>query len=288
MSLKLSDWRGMQRRLLKQIETEEEKMKKQMSSYYRKQAAVLRKEIAAFFMAYGSDGTITYRNAMLPMPAVEQVALSSECKAFAVSHPDHASLLPEVDTIHRLSRLDGLQCRVRLQSLNSGAYEKEKIEDHLKSVCILVSENVSEIIGRADAKRTTYVPDVSNNIFQNKVKLAGYLETDVAQGIARGEDFEKLSDAVCDRMIRVSQNDTNRLMYTEDTEAISETEAEILEDYFESYVFRTMQDGSVCEKCRWLDGEEFLLAERRVGVNFPPIHPWCRCMIEPSEGSEII
>lgn len=288
MSLKISDWRDMQRRLLRKIETEEEKMKKQFSSYYKKQATVLRKEIAAFFMAYGSEGTITYRSAMLPMPAVEQAALSSDCKSFAVSHPDHASLLPGVDAIHRISRLDGLQYRVRLQLLNSGVYEKEKIEDHLKLVCILVSESTSEILGRTDAKQTFYIPDVSENIFQNKRKLSSYLETDIAQGIARGEDFEKLSDAVCERMIRVSQNDTNRLMYTEDTEALSETEAEILEDYFESYTFRTMQDGAVCQKCRWLDGEEFLLAEKRVGVNFPPIHPWCRCVIEPAEGSKIV
>ena len=288
MSLKISDWGKMQRRLLRKIETEEEKMKKQFSSYYKKQATVLRKEIAAFFMAYGSEGTITYRSAMLPMPAVEQAALSSDCKSFAVSHPDHADLLPSIDAVHRLSRLDGLQCRVRLQLLNSGVYETSKIEDHLRSVCILVSENVSEILGRADAKQTAYIPDVSENVFQNKLKLAGYLETDLAQGIARGENFGKLSESVCERMQRVSQNDTNRLMYTEDTEAISETEAEILDDYFESYIFRTMQDGSVCEKCRRLDGEEFLLAEKRVGVNFPPIHPWCRCVIEPSEGSEII
>lgn len=288
MSLKISDWGKMQRRLLRKIETEEEKMKKQMSSYYRKQAAVLRKEIAAFFMAYGSEGTVTYRSAMLPMPAVEQAALSSDCKAFITSHPDHGDLLPDVDAIHRLSRLDGLQCRVRLQLLNSGVYEDKKIEDHLKSVCILVSESVSEILGRTDAKQTSYIPDASENIFQNKNKLSSYLETDLAQGIARGEDFEKLSDAICERMIRVSQNDTNRLVYTKDTEAISETEAEILEDYFERYTFRTMQDGVVCQKCRWLDGEEFLLAERRVGVNFPPIHPWCRCVIEPAEGSEIV
>lgn len=286
--MKISDWRGMQKRLLKQIETEEGKIKKQFSSYYKKQAAVLRKEIAAFFMAYGTDGGVTYRSAMLPMPAVEQASLSSDCKAFITSYPDHADLLPSIDAVHRLSRLDGLQCRVRLQLLNSGVYEDKKIEDHLKSVCILVSESVSEILGRTDAKRTTYIPDVSENIFQNKAKLSSYLETDIAQGIAIGETFEKLSEAVCERMIRVSQNDTNRLVYTEDTETVSETEAEILEDYFESYVFRTMQDGSVCEKCRWLDGEEFLLAEKRVGVNFPPIHPWCRCVIEPAEGSEIV
>lgn len=288
MSLKISDWRDMQRRLLRKIETEEEKMKKQFSSYYKKQAAVLRKEIAAFFMTYSKDGVVTYRDAMLSMPAVEQAALSSDCKAFAASHPDHGDLLPGIDAVHRLSRLDGLQYRVGLQLLNSGAYETSKIEDHLRSVCILVSESTSEILGRTNAEQTSYIPDVSENIFQNKAKLSSYLETDIAQGIARGETFEKLSDAVCDRLIRVSQNDTNRLVYTEDTEAVSETEAEILEDYFESYVFRTMQDGSVCEKCRWLDGEEFLLAEKRVGVNFPPIHPWCRCVIEPAEGSEIV
>ncbi|MDD4292173.1 MAG: hypothetical protein PHX51_08095 [Clostridia bacterium] len=32
-----------------------------------------------------------------------------------------------------------------------------------------------------------------------------------------------------------------------------------------------------------MDGESFPLSEMKVGVNYPPIHPWCRCTTKPDD-----
>ncbi len=47
------------------------------------------------------------------------------------------------------------------------------------------------------------------------------------------------------------------------------------------YEFVCTGDGETCDICRGLSGERFKIAERVPGLNFPPMHPWCRCFFDP-------
>ena len=47
------------------------------------------------------------------------------------------------------------------------------------------------------------------------------------------------------------------------------------------YEFVCTGDGEACDICRGLSGERFKIAERVPGLNFPPMHPWCRCFFDP-------
>lgn len=51
-------------------------------------------------------------------------------------------------------------------------------------------------------------------------------------------------------------------------------------DNFEKYRLSPVLDGKTCPICRGLREQIFLISERQPGVNFPPIHPWCRCSWE--------
>ena len=46
---------------------------------------------------------------------------------------------------------------------------------------------------------------------------------------------------------------------------------------FEKYRLSTVGDGKVCSICRGVAREVFNISDRQPGVNFPPLHPWCRC-----------
>ena len=46
---------------------------------------------------------------------------------------------------------------------------------------------------------------------------------------------------------------------------------------FEEYRLSTAADGKVCDICRELAKKKFRIQDRQPGVNFPPLHPWCRC-----------
>ena len=48
-----------------------------------------------------------------------------------------------------------------------------------------------------------------------------------------------------------------------------------------AYRFNAMMDDRTCKKCKALNGRIFLIQDKKEGVNFPRIHPNCRCTIEP-------
>ena len=49
----------------------------------------------------------------------------------------------------------------------------------------------------------------------------------------------------------------------------------------EKYRYLATLDGLTCETCGGLDGKVFPLNKAEVGVNYPPIHRWCRCVTIP-------
>ena len=100
------------------------------------------------------------------------------------------------------------------------------------------------------------------------------------QGFARGESYEKLTTQIGKRFIDVAKRDIYRLVYTEGTYIMAESSAKPFEEDFESYRLSTVGDGKVCSKCNGTAESVFRFADREAGVNFPPIHPMCRCTFE--------
>ena len=49
----------------------------------------------------------------------------------------------------------------------------------------------------------------------------------------------------------------------------------------EYYEYLAVGDDRTSEECMDLNGKIFRLDEARVGENFPPMHPNCRCTIIP-------
>lgn len=72
------------------------------------------------------------------------------------------------------------------------------------------------------------------------------------------------------------------LLRTESDTAQAEASFDVYEEAgLDAYKYNAMLDDKTCERCRALDGRIFLLSEKEPGVNFPRIHPRCRCYIEP-------
>ncbi len=49
----------------------------------------------------------------------------------------------------------------------------------------------------------------------------------------------------------------------------------------QSYRFEAALDLKTCTVCGALDQREFPLAEHETGINYPPLHPRCRCTTVP-------
>lgn len=284
-------WQRRQQQLNKQLEKDEEKLKKRLSSYFDAEYRKLEKDIAAYYEQYGIDHVIQYRNLMEELPEADKRLLMEQMDEFAEKYPEYASLMPVRESIYRLNRLEGMQYSVRMQQLEIGAIENEQISEHLQRNAERGVNAAAETMGFGKNFYANH-PDIarlfvntawsdgenfSQKIWNNTSKLANYLNTDIAQGFARGDSYERLTRKLRERFGKVSRNDAYRLIYTEGTYIMAEATMQPFTDDFEQYRLSTAADGKVCSICRSIAQEVFNISDRQPGINFPPLHPWCRC-----------
>ena len=210
---------------------------------------------------------------------------------FAQKYPEYEELMPIRESIYKLNRLEGLQYSVRMQQLEIGAVENEQITAHLNRQAMRGVNATAEALGFGKNFYTNN-PDItklfvnvpwsngenfSQRIWGNTDKLANYLNTDIAQGFARGDSYDRLVRQLKKRFGKVSRNDAYRLIYTEGTYVMAESSIQPFAEDFEKYRLSTVEDGKVCAVCRSVARETFEIKDRQPGVNFPPMHTWCRC-----------
>lgn len=284
-------WENRQKQLNRQMEKDEEKLKKRLSSYFDTEYRKLEKQIAAYYKQYGTDNVIQYRRLMEELPEEDKRLLMEQMDDFAAKYPEYAHLMPVRESIYKLNRLEGLQYSVRMQQLEIGAVENEQITAHLNRQAMRGANAAAETLGFGKNFYSNN-PDItklfvnvswsngenfSERIWGNTSKLAYYLNTDIAQGIARGDSYDRLVKRLRKRFCDVSRNDAYRLIYTEGTYVMAEATMQPFVEDFQKYRLSTVGDGKVCPICRGVAEETFDIADRQPGVNFPPLHPWCRC-----------
>ena len=284
-------WQRRQHQLNQQLEKDEVRLKKRLSSFYDTEFRKLDRQIAAYYKQYGTDHVIEYRQLLESLPPEDQRLLIEQMDAFAEKYPQYAHLMPVRESVYKLDRLEGLQYSVRMQQLEIGAATQKEIREHLERQALRGGNAAAQAMGFGE-NFYSMNPDIvkqfvgaawsngenfSQKIWKNTEKLAGYLNTDIAQGFARGDSYEKLVRNLRQRFGKVSRKDAYRLIYTEGTYVMAEATMQPFTEDFEEYRLSTAADGKVCDICRELAKKKFRIQDRQPGVNFPPLHPWCRC-----------
>lgn len=284
-------WERRQQELNRALEKDEESLKKRLSSYFDTEYRKLEKQIASYYQQYGENNVIQYRRLMESLPDADKRLLLEQMDEFAKKYPEYAHLMPVRESIYKLNRLEGLQYSARMQQLEIGAVENEQITEHLNRQAMRGANAAAETMGLGKNFYSNN-PDItklfvnvswsegenfSEKIWKNTSKLANYLNTDIAQGIARGDSYDRLVRRLRERFSNVSRNDAYRLIYTEGTYVMAEATMQPFTEDFQKYRLSTVNDGKVCAVCRGVAEKVFDIADRQQGVNFPPLHPWCRC-----------
>lgn len=122
----------------------------------------------------------------------------------------------------------------------------------------------------------------SQRIWRNQVKLVGVAEQAVSKMLLLGETPEKAIKTVSKAM-NSSYANAARLVMTESA-FFSEKASEVaFKDMgLEKYQYVATLDEITCPNgCQDLDGQVFLMRDRVIGVNAPPMHPCCRCTTAP-------
>lgn len=290
----MSYWTNRQEQLKKTAEKDEVKLKKRLSSFYDTEFNRLDKEIAAYYQKYGEDNVIAYRNLLQSLSDEDKTLLMERMDDFAKKYPQYADLMPVRESIYKLDRLQGLQYSVYMTEAEIAGFTNEQMTEYLTKLSQKGVNYGMETLGfgknfysiNSDVvKQFVDVPwcngeNFSTRIWNDTQKLAQYLSQDLAQGIARGDSYDKLVRNLQKRFSRVNRKDAYRLVYTEGTYVMAEATMQPFKDDFDQYRLSPVLDGKTCPICRGLREQVFLISERQPGVNFPPIHPWCRCSWE--------
>lgn len=283
-------WQERQQQLNDQLEKDEEKLKLKLSKSYDIQQKKLEKEIAGYYQAYGENNVIEYRKLMESLSYEDKQLLLQRMDEFAEKYPQYAHLMPVRESIYKLNRLEGLQTSIKMQQLEIGAIDNAELQNHFEQLALRSANSSAEqlgfgknfytvssdLIAKTVNKQWADGKNFSERIWDNRSKLAGYLNNDFAMAIARGDSYEKCIKALGERFSKVLRNDIYRLIYTEGTFVQNEASITPFEDDFEEYQI-SIADERACNRCKAMRDKKFNIKDRQAGVNFPPFHSWCRC-----------
>lgn len=126
----------------------------------------------------------------------------------------------------------------------------------------------------------------SRRIWGNTGHLATQLQQTITKAIMTGMSQDRAMREIRERF-NVAKFYAERLIRTETNHF--ENEAEYIaykEMGVEEYVFVSVLDDRTSQMCRDLDGQRFKVNERAEGVNWPPIHPYCRSTVRGYIGKD--
>jgi len=107
------------------------------------------------------------------------------------------------------------------------------------------------------------------------------LQTELAQSFIRGDGPDNAIRNISKKM-EVSKRAAGRLIMTESAFFANEARARAFKELgVEEYQFLATLDMRTSDICQDMDLRIFKLSDREIGVNWPPLHVWCRSTVVP-------
>ena len=279
------------------MEKDERALSVRVHNAYESELRRLNREIAEYYQRYGENGVLEYRRLMETMDPKDRELLIRDCDEFLRQHPDMQSIVDVRKSIYQLNRLEGLQASARLHLYQATGDVVQRVDNHIMRQSLRGANTAAEAMGfgrsfysmDSDAVRRfvdtvwTGSASYSQRIWDNTETLASYVAQDMSKALARGDSYQRIAKALEKRFVDVPQSSLMRLVYTEGTYVSRMAQAEELKrEGFDSYTIQAVHDGRTCEQCHGVEGKTFRFEDMQVGVNFPPLHPYCRCQIAPA------
>ncbi len=114
---------------------------------------------------------------------------------------------------------------------------------------------------------------VWNNVNDVAEKAQGIIE----RGLMGHKSYVKMAQEL-QAVEQTSYYNASRLVRTQANHFLNQAEGKVYDELgFEEYRYLATLDERTCEKCAPLDNRIFKMSEKVEGVNYPTIHPHCRC-----------
>lgn len=197
----------------------------------------------------------------------------------------------------RISRLEQLQAQIYAKAIELTANTEHKINTNAYQGVINQGYNrtiydISKGTGydfafnklddntvKALLNRKFYGKNYSERIWGNTEILADKLSVLLGGALLSGTSPEKTINQV-NKVFNTGYSNAQRLIRTEVNYFYNEAEGLAYEELgVDEYVFLATLDSRTSPVCQGMDNKRFKLTEKTVGVNYPPLHPYCRSTV---------
>lgn len=286
-------------------------VQRRLKGEYARAMAEIEKEIEVFYSRFAmNNGMMTYADAQKVLNGKELKDFHMGVDRFielAKNNPDGqwTKILNNASYKVRISRLQALRIQMEgvIQNLSmaeekglSGLLSDVYSESYYRTIYeVQKGIGLGGSFARIDLDTLETViknPWVGSNFSQriwgNNNRLVQRLITEFSQSLIRGEGARQTVHILADRM-NVSYRSAERLVRTETSHIQNEAAFSGYESsgVVKKYEFLSTLDRKTSEICRAMDNKVFTLAEKEIGVNFPPLHPYCRSTVVPYFDDEL-
>ena len=273
---------------------------KDLAKYYIAASRHLQSEQNAILRRFALTHHMTVKEAEELISSLKEPDIKELIKALK-KDPKNAELVKEFEAHSaraRIMRLNSLQSQVTYTAGQIQVLLNKKAQKLFVNLARSAYYNTMfDAMQRAgygfnvkmlDPKRIKRVMDrswtgagFSKRLWSNTKALEDAVKREIMVNLLTGRPLIKASQAINDEFGK-GYNNARRLIRTESAYITNQMTLEGYKDLdADKYIYVAVLDLKTSEVCRGLDKKRFLVSSAKVGVNYPPMHPWCRSTTIP-------
>ena len=293
-------WQKREEEALKHYITDEKEYEKELQRIYKNMLDACQKEINAFYGRYSDKEKITIATAKNRVKKADIEAYERKAARYVKTKDFSAKANEEMrlyNLMMKINRLEMLKANIGLEMI-AGHDELEKFmerilkgrtEEELARQAGILGKTVRNNAKMADAivNASFHHATFSDRIWMYQDLLRDDLDKLLQSGLIQGKNPRVLAKEL-EKKFNVTTSNAERLMRTELARVQTEAQKQSFEkNGFGKYMF-IVNAGCcpICEEISKKGGGIYKIKDMAVGLNAPPVHPYCRCSTAAYEDSE--
>lgn len=280
---------------------------KDLARIYQESSKEIQAKIDAFYQRWADEqGLVSKEEAKKDLSREEFTTWKKSIKEY---HNDTKSIQNETERKKAQRQIDGLalrsritrelslQSHIELELMRMKVREEKSILGHLISMIQYgynkmmyeISKGIGYLVSFATLplRAVNFIlgykwkgANWSERLWGNRDVLASQVKDVLGKGFTQGKSVRNMSRDLAERM-DVGSYVSRRLIQTESNFVSNQSTAKSFEDsgFIEQYMFLATLDSKTSKPCKHLDKKVYALSERKVGTNYPPLHPYCRSTV---------
>ena len=311
----LEYWEMRSRKRQERNEADALKVLKKMDSVYKEARSNISSDLFSIFGQFMSDNGLSVADAQELLSGQEfkrwRKSLADYMKDIeevGIDSLKGQALWLEVEALSarsRISRLDGLHALIGANMAQVAAVQEKVITEHLETLyyddflegsydfytmgldtAVDAAESGALILNNAFVYEVITEPwsgaMFSSRIWKNEWNMAQRVSEMVGRSLIAGQSVKRIARDV-EEALGVDRRNAERLILTESAHVKTEADLQLFNTLdIRRVEFHVTLDNRTCEEeCAQHDGEIIAIKDLKDGVNKPPLHPRCRCILLP-------